>query len=235
MGLPELSVVVCAFNEERSIGACVRSLFEELSLNAEVIVVDGGFDATGDEVKRLMPLYPGLRYVRNHNDRGKGHAIRVGIEAATAEIIVFFDADLQFFAADISGVVEPLRRGKADVVAGSRFLPSSGVDVNAGFLRNFGNHFFSLYASVLFGHRFTDVLAGTKAMTRRAAEVIDLQSDSYAYEVEILAKGKRCGLRVVDAPISTQERGDGSSKVSIFKVGFDILLAMTRFRFERVK
>ncbi len=228
-----LSVIVSAFNEAASIAACVEQLSQSLPPNSEILIVDGGNDETAAIARRLASQYPTLRYIHNENDRGKGHAVRVGIAQSRAPLIVLFDADLQFFATDLPRVIAPLQRGEADVVLGSRFLDRAAANTQASGLRHLGNRSFSLYASLLYGQRFTDVLAGTKAFTREAAKTIDLQSDTFEYEVEIVARARHRGLRIVEVSVDTRLRDEGDSKVSIFKVGLKILAAMTRFRFER--
>ena len=229
----ELSVIVSAFNEAASIAACIEQLRQSLPANSEILIVDGGTDETQAIVRDLMPQYPMLRNIHNENDQGKGHAVRAGIAQSHAPLIALFDADLQFLANDLPRMIAPLQHGEVDVTLGSRFLENDRDNPQASMLRDFGNRFFSLYASLLYGQRFTDVLAGTKAFTRKAAETMNLQSDTFEYEVEIIARSKKRGLRLVEVPISTRLRDEGSSKVSILKVGFKILVAMTRFKFER--
>ena len=86
------------------------------------------------------------------------------------------------------------------------------------------------YASVLFGHRMTDVQAGMKAWTRRAAEAIDLKSDNYSYEVEIPVKALQAGMRVVDIPITTDARQGGETNVNVVVDGIPLLRDITLFR-----
>ncbi|MDQ8181908.1 glycosyltransferase family 2 protein [Pelagicoccus sp. SDUM812005] len=230
---PKISVVVPAFNEEKSIAACLQELTTTLPADTEFLVVDGGSDQTAPIVRQAEAKDSRIRYCKNVGDRGKGHAIRTGIALARGDIIAFFDADLQFFSHDLLKLAEFLLEGHADVAIGSRFHPESPKDVKASLVRNCGNWLVSAYLSLLYGQRVTDALAGVKALTREAAGRIDLQSDSFEYEVEIIAKSLRHKLHLSELTIGTRNRAAGNSKVSVFQVGARILFAITRFRFER--
>jgi glycosyltransferase involved in cell wall biosynthesis len=231
MSEPELSVIVATFNECETIEECVRRLFAEFPSGCEVLVVDGGSDATGDIVKGLCPEFPELRYIRNENDRGKGHATKTGIAAARGKWMVEIDADLQFRPEEVARLLAPLREGRADVVLGSRFMPGSVRESGSTTpLRTFGNFVTSLYASILFGQRMTDVLAGMTAWTRNAADVVGLVSDNYSYEVELPVKALKKGLRVVDAPVTTLARQGGASNVHVMWDGLTILRDITLFK-----
>jgi glycosyltransferase involved in cell wall biosynthesis len=228
---PTLSVIVATFNEEKTIAECVRRILAVFPDDCEVLVVDGGTDRTGEIVSALTAEFSGLRYVRNENDRGKGHATKTGIQAARGQIMVEIDADLQFLPEELPILIDPLKSGIADVALGSRFAKGSvRRPGSTPPLRTFGNKTTSLYASLLFCHRMTDVLAGMMAWTRRTIETIDLRSDNYSYEVEIPVKALRQGLRVVDVPVTTDSRQGGQSNVSVVVDGITILYDITRFR-----
>jgi glycosyltransferase involved in cell wall biosynthesis len=174
---------------------------------------------------------PGVRYVRNDHDRGKGHAIRVGCAHARAPVTAQIDADLQFLPEELPELVAPIERGEADVTLGTRFAPSSTRRPgSAPLFRSLGNRAASAYASLLFGQRMTDVQAGMKAWTTRAMELIAFESDGYSYEVEIPARALLAGLRVVEVPISTDPRAGGTTKVNVLLDGARLAWDMSRFR-----
>lgn len=231
--LPAVSILIPAFNEESGIEECLARVTGVMNERAEVLVIDGGQDGTAAKVRQYAAIRPEVRYVSNHPDRGKGHAIRTGMGLARGRWHVQFDADLQFDAADLPALLEPLQAGRADVVLGSRFLPNSGRDVEASWLRSLGNRAVSAWVSLLFGQRFTDVMAGIKAWSAEAATRMDLQSDDYSYELEIPARARRLGLRVVEVPVTTRARAKGESKVRVISAGLRALVAAMRFRWER--
>jgi len=227
----ELSVIVAAFNEQDTIENCVRQIFEVYPQQCELLVVDGGTDGTEQVVQGLAGEFPALRYVRNHNDRGKGHAIRTGIAEARADVMAQIDADLQFLPSDLPQLVAPIKENRADVTLGTRFATGSvRLPGSTPTFRRWGNKFASFYASLLYWHRMTDVQAGMKAWTRQAAELIDLQSDNYSYEVEIPIKALRSKLRVVEVPITTDARQGGETCVNVVFDGVALLRDITCFR-----
>jgi len=228
---PDISLIVAALNEEQTIERCVQRLFAVFPSRAEVLVVDGGSDGTQQRVEQMARTHPGLRYVRNEHDRGKGHAIRVGVAAARGRLQAQIDADLQFLPEELPQLLAPLETGRADVVLGSRF--AHGATRRQGgtpLLRSAGNHVASAYASVLFRHPMTDIMAGMKAWTREAMARIHLRSDNYSYEVEIPARALMAGLRVVDVPVTTQARQGGETHVNVVRDGLRLLWDITRFR-----
>jgi dolichol-phosphate mannosyltransferase len=227
----ERSIIVATFNEQETIEPCLRRIFAVFPTGCEVLVVDGGSDETGAVTRRLCGEFPGLRYVRNENDRGKGHATRVGIDAARGALMAEIDADLQFLPEELPRLFAPLQEGKADVALGTRFAAGSVREPGSTTpLRTFGNFTTSLYASLLFGQRMTDVLAGMTAWTRGTIEAIGPICDNYSYEVEIPVKALKHGLRVVDVPITTLARQGGQSNVHVVMDGLAILRDITLFR-----
>jgi glycosyltransferase involved in cell wall biosynthesis len=232
MAPSDLTILVCAFNEEAAISSTLEDLRAHVPAGCEILVIDGGRDRTGEIVRSMEHSMPGLRHVAHTDDRGKGHAVRTGTAMAKGRFLVQFDADGQFLASDIPAMLAPLEAGTADITLGSRFLPQSGIDAHASLARNAGNLILSGWASLLFGHRMTDVLAGLKAWTAEAGQVMDLQSDRFEYEVEIPSRGLRRGLRVMDVPISTRCRAQGESKVPVIRTGLRVLTATARFRWE---
>lgn len=233
MKRPTLSVIVTTMNEEGTIERCTRRIFEVLDGECEVLVIDGGSDGTGDVVRRLGKEFPRLRYIHNENDRGKGHAVRIGIEAAQADIMAQIDGDLQFLPEELPQLVDPIRKGHADVTLGSRFTNGSVRHPGSTpWHRTFGNRTISLYTSLLCGQRMTDVLAGMKAWTRAAAEAMQLRCDHASYDAELPVRALRRSLRVVDVPITTDARGDGQSKIKVIRVGLRLILDIALIRFN---
>jgi len=220
----KLSIIVATRDEELNIEECLRRVFKVYPEDCEVLVIDGGSDRTGEIVQRMCGEFPSLRYIRNENDRGKGHAIRIGIQEAKADLMAQFDADLQFLPEELPHVLEPILSGRADVTLGSRFAKeSSRLAGSCPFWRKMGNYFVSAYASLLFWNRMTDVTAGMKAWTRDAARLFNIQSDNFSYEVEIPAKALRKGLRVVDVPVTTDARKGGVTKANVVFDGIALL------------
>jgi glycosyltransferase involved in cell wall biosynthesis len=227
---PAWSIIVATFNEEESIRATLEDLRAYLPERAEVLVVDGGSDGTAGIVCEMARTMPGLRHIAHVGDRGKGHAIRTGMREARGRVQLQFDGDGQFLARDLAALAAPIVAGTADVVLGSRFIESRGGGGLGA--RSFGNRVASSWASLLFGTRMTDVLAGVKAWSSDVVAVVEPRSDTFEYEVEIPARALKAGLRVVEVPVSTRDRTGGESKVSVFRVGMKILAATLKFRWS---
>ncbi len=235
MTLPNISILVPTRNEQDSIVNCLT----QLCLNcpgAEIIVIDGGHDETSSLVKRQAVSYPSIRYLKNDPDLGKGHAIQRGIEASRGNILVQFDADLQFDPREIPLLTGPILRGEADMVLATRFTKESrrmpGSDT---FVRTQGNRVISGYTSLLCGKPFSDVLAGFKAWKKEVTGSLPLTSLGYSYEAELVINAFRKGWRVVEVPVSYYEREFGSSSVAVFRVGLRMLWDLFRFRFRSIE
>lgn len=225
-----LSIIVPTRNEAASIVGCVERVLAACP-GAEVLVVDGGNDATEAALAPLGRARSELRYVRNVGDRGKGHAVAVGIAHSRGRLLAQIDADLQFLPEELPRLVAPLSAGGADMVLGSRFSP--GAVRRRGSVpgaRDLGNRAVSACASLLCRTRFTDVLAGMKAWRREVTEAFTLQSDGFSYEVELPIKALRRGFRVVEVPITTEPRRAGESSVRVVRTGLRLGVDMLRFR-----
>ena len=240
---PQISVLIACFNEEANIAECIRNVSAALP-DAEIVVIHGGSDGTLEIARSLSGSIPNLVLVRNENDRGKGHAIRTGVERASADVMAQFDADLQFFASDLPALVEPVLKGECDLSLGSRFLPSSDRSAyRTSFFRDAGNRVLSGLVSVLIGCRVTDATAGIKAWTRDAIRRIDYRDDRYSYEAEIVTRAGGLGLRIQEVPVSYASRHKGSSQhansLDVIKAGLVIIVKAIACRirtfFERKK
>ena len=201
---------------------------------SEILVVHGGTDRTSEIATRLKTEISAVRVVRNENDRGKGHAIRKGIECATHDVMAQFDADNQFFATDLPALVDPILEGSVDVTLGSRFLPSADRSAyKPSFFRDYGNRTLSAYVGLLCGKKVTDVTAGVKAWTQKAIEAIDLTDDKYSYEAEIVVRAFRLGLRVKDIPVRYSSRSAGesmhSSSFKVIRAGLMIMFNCLKY------
>jgi glycosyltransferase involved in cell wall biosynthesis len=233
---PSVSIIISCFNEEENIEQCVRSVAAAMP-ESEILVVHGGTDRTSEIANGLKSEIPAIRVVRNENDRGKGHAIRKGIECATHDVMAQFDADNQFFASDLPALVDPILAGRADVTLGSRFLPNADRSAyQPSFFRDYGNRTLSAYVGLLCGKKVTDVTAGVKAWTRKAIQAIDLTDDKYSYEAEIVVRAAVKKLRILEIPVKYASRSGGismhTSNLAVIKAGFTIIKNCVSYRFR---
>ena len=227
-----LSIIIPTLNEGASIQACLTRTITAQP-RAEIVIVDGGSDNTKAVVEEFSRKFSNVRYVANPGDRGKGHAIQVGLAESHGDIIVQLDADLQFLPEEIEHLIAPIIQGTADITLGSRFLATSTRDSgSAPVMRSAGNLIISGYTSFLFGHRLTDVLAGFKAWRRAFTESFTVSSDSYSYEAELCIRSLIDGWRVMDVAVTTHPRRAGTSSVRVIKVGAKILYDVKVWRVQ---
>jgi len=209
---------------------CVESVFQTCP-QAEILILDSGCKKTQALVENLQKRIPFLSYHLIQADRGKGDAIAYGISKAKGDILVQFDADLQFDARDILKLTQAIQENKADMSLGSRFLSSSmRTQGSSNFTRFLGNKIISSWCSFLYQHPISDALAGMKAWKKEVTQSFKLDSVNYSYEVELFAKALKQGFKVIDVPIYFQARLYGSSSVSVFKAGLQILKDSLLFR-----
>jgi glycosyltransferase involved in cell wall biosynthesis len=230
--MPEISLVIPAFNEAQTIEALLRRV-TELGLDAEMIVVDdGSTDETVAILERLDGDMPGLRVMRQARNLGKGAAVRVGIAASTSEIVLIQDADLEYDPADIPRLVAPLRDGRADVVYGTRLRGGSEPQRAHMFWHYAGNRLLSLLTNILFNTTISDMEVGYKAFRGDLVRSIRLVSNDFAFEPEITAKVLRRGVRLYEVPIAYYGRTYDEGKKITWRDGLKAIAALARFRFS---
>jgi hypothetical protein len=216
--LRRVSIVIPTLNEGDSIARVLVGI--PVSVR-EVIVVDGlSSDGTAEAATVARP---GVRIVRQPV-RGKGAAIRAGIEHASGEYVVLMDGDGSTDPAYISTFARVLADG-ADIAKGSRFLPGAGTD-DMTFTRRVGNWFFVLLARVLFGARFTDITYGYNAVRRDRAGAMALEIDGWAQEIVTNLRMVRYGMRVEEVPTFEPRRTAGVAKLRTWSAGWSILRAI---------
>lgn len=209
--MDQLSIIIACFNEEESIETCLSGLLAAAP-GAEIVVIHGGTDRTLEIARRLAVDHPEIKAHKNYGDTGKGHAIKFGITVTDRPYILQFDADMQFDPVDLPRVLAPLFAGEADIAIGSRFLPDSITkEYRFSFLRVVGNRIVNRWLSVLAGTSISDVTTGFKGWSREAIEKIDFKDNRFVYEMEIVMRGARKGLRLAQTPITYRNREKGFS------------------------
>lgn len=233
-----ISIIIACLNEEDTIVECLERL-SQAAPAAEILVLHGGKDRTYELARTFAQSHPNVVAIRNENDRGKGSAIKVGVEKASFDAMCQFDADLQFAPEDIARVMGPVLEGRADVVIGSRFMKGADAsDYHFSFFRVMGNRVVNAWVSLLCGQSITDVTTGYKAWTRVAMRKIRFQDDGFVYEVEIPVRACMEGLRVAQVPVKYLDRQGGVSghgkgwreMYSIIRTGFRILVSALAIR-----
>jgi glycosyltransferase involved in cell wall biosynthesis len=213
-----VSFLVPAYNEAATIEALLDAVWA-LELEKQIVVVDdGSTDETGGIVERWGDGRDGVVLISQQN-RGKGAAVRAAIPHADGDISVIQDADLEYDPADVPALIEPIERGVADVVYGSRL--SGGRPQRAYlFWHLLGNRFLSLLTNVLFNTTLSDMETGYKAFRTEVLRSLDLRQDDFGIEPEITAKVCKRKLRVYELPIAYYGRTYAEGKKITWRDGF---------------
>ncbi len=233
----KISIIVPAYNEERTIGTTLSRVLDlKMLKDKEIIVVnDGSRDKTADIVKDLAKKNREIKFVDNKKNMGKGHAVATGIEKARGDIIVIQDADLEYHPKDIPRLLKPIQDNKAKVVYGTRLKMKPqlfGANRTPFLLHFYGNKFLSLVTSALYGSNVSDMETGYKLFEREVIDGIKLNSRSFDMEPEITAKVLKKGIKIYELPITTTPRGyDEGKKIRTFHDGSIALWTLVKYKF----
>lgn len=199
-----LSVVVPAYNEVSTIRAVVERL-HAVPFRVEVIVVDdGSTDGTSDALLELETRGLVDRLVFHVQNRGKGAALRAGFAEATGDVVVVQDADLEYDPMELPNLLEPILRGWADAVYGSRFL--GGPHRVHLFWHSIGNRIVTLTSNLFTDLNLTDMETCYKMIRRDLLETLPLTRDRFGIEPELTARLAQAGARIYELPVSYRGR-----------------------------
>jgi glycosyltransferase involved in cell wall biosynthesis len=197
----KLSVVIPCYNERNTVEQIVAAVRSAPIPALEIIVVD---DASTDGTAELLrQKLSGLveRIIYHQSNQGKGAALRSGFQAATGDIVIIQDADLEYDPMDYAKLIDPIISHSADVVFGSRFMGAQAHRV-LYFWHMIGNKFLTLLSNLLTNLNLTDMETGYKAFRREVIQSIEIEEDRFGFEAEITAKVARRGLVIYEVGIS---------------------------------
>lgn len=224
-----LSVVIPVFNERNTVGEAIRRVREApLPIDREIIVIDDGSDdGTRDILNRLRDST--VRVISYPNNRGKGAAVRRGIEEAKGDVIVVHDADLEYDPRDFGKLLRPLLEGQARVVYGSRF---TGERRNMFFWHWVGNRFLSLVTNVLYNTTLSDMETCYKMFDAELLRSLRLTANRFEFEPEVTAKVLRLGERIWEVPITYAGRELHEGKKITWRDGIPALKVLVTIRLQ---
>jgi glycosyltransferase involved in cell wall biosynthesis len=220
-----LAIIVPVFNEAATVVEIVRRLLS-VPLDAQVVLVDdGSTDGTAEELQKISN--PRLRVIRHATNMGKGAAIVTGIGAVTADAIVIQDADLEYSPEELPRLLEPVARGEADVVYGSRFL---GRMENMRFANYLANTILTWTANILYGARLTDEATCYKLFRADLLKSIPLTCKRFEFCPEVTARVRRRGITIRELPITYLGRTKTAGKKIGIRDAWKAFLTLLKYR-----
>ena len=222
-----LSVVIPAYNEESTVEALIRRV-RAVDIPKEIIVIDDcSTDGTQQKLQALDNVGD-LLVIRHERNRGKGAAIRSGLKAATGEIVLIQDADLEYDPGEYPKLIRPILDGKADVVYGSRFVGGESHRV-LYFWHSVGNRLLTLFSNALSDLNLTDMETCYKVFRTELVQRIELKEDRFGFEPEVTAKLARLGCRFYEVGISYDGRTYKEGKKIGWRDGLHALFCIIKY------
>ena len=231
----KLSIIIPTYNEAATLPEIIRRVKQvKLPIGKEIIVVD---DGSADRTRRLLAKTNGVETIIMKRNQGKGAAIRAGLAAATGSYVLIQDADLEYDPQDLKALLEPVRNHTADISLGSRARFSELKNIHTGWshphpLTYLGNKLIIASINLLYGRKGTDFFACYKIIPRRYMLDLPIEADGFSYDVELLCKLFRKGLRVAEVPIHYNPRTFAEGKKIRYRDGIKVLWTLLKWRFK---
>jgi dolichol-phosphate hexosyltransferase len=224
----EVTVLMPVYNERATVERAIAGVLEAgISDSLELLVVDDGSSDGTRELLQTTEWPAAVRVLYHEKNRGKGAAVRTGVQEAQGRWTTIMDADLEYDAADIELLLEPLRTGRAQVVYGTRAFRSHSA---FSFWYVMGNRAVTLAANVLYNSFISDMMTGHKAMATELFRDLRLRERGFAIEAEITAQLLKRGIRIYEVPIGYVARGREEGKKLTAADGLRVLLTLLRCR-----
>jgi glycosyltransferase involved in cell wall biosynthesis len=224
----KLSVIIPIFNEKDTLKEIISRVQETGIPNEIILVDDGSSDGTINIVKEYEGK-EGFRIIIHNKNQGKGAAVRSGLNAATGDVLLIQDADLEYDPRDYPTLLKPIEEGLADVVYGSRFL--GGSRRVAMFWHMVANKLLTLFTNVLYNTILTDMETGYKVFKKEVVEDMPLHAKRFEFEPEFTAKILKRKYRIFEVPISFNPRGYEEGKKIGLSDAFEAIWALMKYRF----
>jgi glycosyltransferase involved in cell wall biosynthesis len=228
----KVSIVIPCYNEKNTIEKIVEAVRSAPVENKEIIVID---DGSNDGTQTLLreKLSGAVDQIIYHPaNRGKGAALRTGFAAASGDIILVQDADLEYSPEEYPVLLEPIISGQADAVFGSRFMGGRPHRV-LFFWHMAGNRFLTLLSNMFTNLNLTDIETGYKAFKASLIKSIQIEEDRFGVEPEIIAKISRTGCKIYEVGISYNGRTYREGKKVNWKDGLRAIYAIVKYNLER--
>lgn len=223
-----VSIVIPVYNEVSTIREIVRRVLRT-GLAAEIVIVDDGSVDGTREILRELDGRDCVRVFLHPENRGKGAAVRTGIQNATGEVVIIQDADLEYNPRDYPALLQPLQEGIADIVYGSRFL--GGARRPILFWNMVANKILTLVTNILYNNILSDMETGYKVFRREMIKDIPLHSRRFDFEPEFTAKVLKRKFRIFEVPITFNPRDYSQGKKIRAGDAFMAMWTLFKYRF----
>jgi glycosyltransferase involved in cell wall biosynthesis len=227
-----LTVVMPAYNEEATLRGIVERVLSRPESVELVIVDDCSKDGTREIMRALAADDPRIRLVFHEVNMGKGAALRSGFAAATGNVVLIQDADMEYDPADYERLLSPIRKGVADVVFGNRF---GGEEARVHlYWHRLGNGFLTHLSNMFTNLNLSDMEVCYKVFRKEVLDAIQLEENRFGFEPEVTAKVARLHARIYEVPVNYYGRSYDEGKKIGWKDGVRALYVILKYGFGRI-
>lgn len=224
----KLSIIIPCYNEVATLEKIIDKVNVQSFYDKEIIVIDDfSTDGTREIIENNIRSKV-QKIILNNKNFGKGYSLRKGIEAATGDIILIQDADLEYDPSDYQKLIEPIKKGYADVVYGSRFIGSDEKRI-LFFWHSVGNHMLTLLSNMFSNLNLTDMENCYKVFKSEVIKNINLKENRFGFEPEITAKIAKKNLRIYEVGVKYYGRKYNEGKKITWKDGFSALRCIIKY------
>lgn len=241
--IKKLSVVMAAYNEEKTIRHTISQVLAKKipHVEIELVIVESG---STDKTREFLKLYENnerVKIIYQDSPRGKGNAIRMGLENITGDFVLIQDADDEYDLEDYDALIEPLLTGEASFVLGARhggrvWKMRQFTDQRlTGHILNFGHWFFTLLINIFFGLRLKDPFTMYKVFRADCLQNLKFECNRFDFDCELLIKLVKSGYKPIEIPVNYRSRSfKEGKKVRVFRDPLTWIHAIIKFRLQKI-